>query len=252
MAIYAIHQQRPEFIFIINYKVMYSSLKKILSEYFPEIKFYHKNKVTEFKFSDYPKFAIVRNPYSRTVSTYYDKCQKTPEISINETNAQLQFCQHQLLQSLKVLRNKTYEIVEPAIFFEHDEIGNSRALLNDNLQLLKGISFEEYMECLALILDSEFVDGHFQKQHTAFSISSQNPFYFPSKVFINTQIFKMENIDNDWKTICEQLGKELILIKRNQTDNIRPDIDSYYDRRTRKLVNKLYKIDFKKYNYSFH
>jgi len=252
MAIYAIHQQDPKFIIIINYKVMYSSLYEILPTHFPEMKFHHKNSAAKFNFHDFPKFSIVRNPFSRVVSTFYGKCRKSPEISLIQETAQLEYCQHQLLQTLNKIRNKTYAIAEPANSYTLKENPDNRALLNENFKLLMGISFPEYVESLTLILKNKRVDGHFQKQFGAFSVPHQNPFYFPSKFFRNTQIIKIENIDQDWKILCNQLDKEIVLIKTNRTDDIRPSTESFYTDQIRKQVAELYKIDFKKFNYPLH
>lgn len=129
MSTYAVHQQEPKFIFIINYKVMYSSLYEILPIYFPEVKFYHKNSAAKFNFHDYPKFSIVRNPFSRVVSTFYGKCRKSPENSLVQETAQLEYCQHQLLNTLKKIRNETYKVMEPANLYTLKENPEKRALL---------------------------------------------------------------------------------------------------------------------------
>ena len=250
MAIYAIHHQEPKFIFIINYKVMYSSLYKILPKYFPEVEFYYKSQLTGINNLDYSKFAIVRNPYDRTVSAFYEKCRKSPKISLHEEKAQLQYCQHQLLHTLKVIRKDTFEIVQPAIFYNSSGNPKERLLLNENFKLLTSISFEEYVKSLTLILKENDVDGHFQKQYNAFFIFRQNPFYFLSSAFKNTTIIKLENIDQDWKKTCDSLGKKMTLIKKNKTDNMRPSFEKLYTTETRKLVAKIYGIDFKKFNYS--
>ena len=90
----------------------------------------------------------------------------------------------------------------------------------------------------------------FRKQYAAFNIPGQNPFYKSKKVFKNTKILKLENIDRDWKVICDQLGIKMEIQKSNQTDHMRPKINELYTRETSATIAKIYEIDFNKFNYS--
>lgn len=250
MAIYAVHNDQPKFIFIINFKVMYSSLNEMLPEYFPNIKFYYKNRAREFNFSEFTEYAIVRNPYSRTVSTFYDKCQRTPEKEINAEKTQLQYCQWQMLQVLQEVRGVRFEIATPAIMYTFQENPQERSILNKNFDLLRTMDFEEYVECLDILLSKDNVDGHFRQQYLAFEVIDQNPWNSPRKIFNSTTIIKLENINQEWDKICDLLGVEMKLKKVNQTDDARPRIEQLYSKENKATVAKLYKTDFKRFKYS--
>ncbi|MDF1695705.1 MAG: sulfotransferase family 2 domain-containing protein [Saprospiraceae bacterium] len=252
MAIYAVNDIESKFIFIINYKVMYSSLTRILPTYFPSIKFYNKNQVKQFNFSKFTKFSIVRNPYRRTVSTYFDKCQKAPKDSLATENAQLQYCQEQLLKALCTLRKTTYDIVLPAQKYNRKDNPDQRILLDNNLKLLMSVSFKEYVQCLTLLLKNKKVDGHFEMQYKVFDIPRQNPFYNRNKIVNDTLQIKLENIEMEWGNVCDILGKNIELQKINKTDDKRKGFISFYTDETREIVAKCYAKDFEKFNYSRH
>lgn len=251
MAIYAIHEQEPKFIFIMNFKVMYSSMTKILPVSFPEIKFHGIRTASKFNFYDFQIFSVVRNPISRAISAYFGKCQYSIKKHFNNEKAQLQYSQHQLLESLKRVRGIDYNIARPAIFYSYKSEPKERGLLDDNYELLMDISFEEYIKCLRILFQSKDVDGHFQRQFDAFLVPNQNPFYNRSKLLNNTEIIKIENLSNDWKMIGERLNKDIEIERYNRTDHIRPSIESYYSDDTYKSIVDLYKLDFEKFNYPF-
>ena len=90
----------------------------------------------------------------------------------------------------------------------------------------------------------------FKNNLTLLSYRDKTHFYFPSKVFKNTKIIKLENIDRDWNIICDLLGKKMNLQKVNKTDHLRPGFEKFYTKETCKMIAKMYKIDFKKFGYS--
>jgi len=252
MAVYAIHMEQPGFIFIINYKVMYSSLYDILPNHFPKAKFCTKKQAENYHFSKFQKFAIVRNPYRRTVSTYFDKCQKTPAFDLKQENAQLQYCQAQLLNTLALVRDEIYTISAPANYFNTHDHPEKRAILDENFLLLQSMSFAEYVDCLTIILSQKTADGHFVEQCKVFDIPGQNPFYHRNRVFNSTKIVRLENIESGWRDICTDLGVEMHLRKANKTDHLRPQSHDFYTKKTQAAVGKLYHLDFKKLGYSLN
>lgn len=191
--------------------------------------------------------SIIKSKLSN--STYYDKCQRSPENSLNQEKAQLQKCQHQLLNAIKEIRKENSEIAVPANYYTLRENAEERKLLNENFEILKTISFDEYVECLSIILTGENVDGHFEKQYKSFDLLKQNPFYYPMKVFKKTNIFKLENIDLGWNEVCEKLEMKMDLRKINKMHPMRTNIKQLYTNETREMVAKLYKIDFVKFKY---
>ena len=229
---------------------MYSSLYEILPKHFPNIKFFYKKQIRNIKFQKFQKIAIVRNPYNRIVSTYYDKCQKAPEYHLNKDKSQLQYCQHQLLNAIKKIRKENFEIAIPAKIYTLIANPHERTLLNQNFEILKSISFEEYVKCMDLILNTKNVDGHFEKQYDAFNIPGQNPIYNPKKVYKSTKMIKLESIDQKWPEICDQLGINMEMRKINQTDNMRPKFNKLYSKETKATIGRLYNIDFQKFDYS--
>lgn len=250
MAVYAVHQSEPKFLFIINYKVMYSSLKGILPEYYENIQFFNKAHVKSIKFNDFIKVGIVRNPYDRTVSTYFDKCINAPKICLEQESTQLQYCQAQILETLKSIRHSNFKIALPAILYSLEKNPEERRLLNRNFEYLQSISFEEFVQCLSILLAKKKVDGHFKQQYKAYIVRRHFPFFIANKLFENTSIFKLENLNDDWKTICNLLGKEMRLQKINKTNGERSNFKNYYTDKSREIISKLYKKDFSRFKYS--
>ena len=229
---------------------MYSTLFSILPVHFPSISFLYKKDVKYIPFKKYTTISISRNPFRRTVSTYYDKCLKSSRNQLQKEASQLQYCQHQLLDALTRIRGNKFEISEPAKEFTYSMHKNERALLDDNFNLLMTVDFEEYVKCLELILATDKADGHFEQQWKAFDIPNQNSFFFPNKLFNNTQCFKLENINEKWDNICSLLDKPITLKRLNQTKQERKDYTSFYSEKTRFSIEKLYKKDFSKFKYS--
>ena len=64
-------------------------------------------------------------------------------------------------------------------------------------------------------------------------------------------IFKLENIQNEWKIICNKLQINLDLIKteKNATQ-FKYNYEEYYDDELKNIVYDLYKDDFEIFNYN--
>ena len=238
--------------FIINFKVMYSTLYNILPVYFPEIKLLYKNQATKVNFRQHRKFTFVRNPFHRAVSAFFGKCHKAPQDDLLRESVQLQVCQEQILRALQEVRGQTFAIVKPATPYCLDNSPEERECLNANLRLLTTIGFEEYVHCLERILQLEYPDGHFERQYNAFLFPGQPALYNRFKIWNKTNIFKLENVDRDWARVCKRLGKNMDLVKDNATAHLRPDYKSFYTRHTQQKILKLYKTDFEEFRYSKH
>ena len=63
-------------------------------------------------------------------------------------------------------------------------------------------------------------------------------------------IFKLENINEDWNIICSKLNieKELIKTEKNST-SYKYNYEDYYDENLKNIVYELYKDDFEIFNY---
>ncbi len=62
-------------------------------------------------------------------------------------------------------------------------------------------------------------------------------------------IGKVENLDADFKVICDRLGIDAMLTQTNRSK--RDDYRSYYDAETRKAVADIYHKDFEMFGYDF-
>ena len=249
MAVYCVHHDQPRFIFIINFKVMYSSLYTILPKYFPSSNFLYKNGFPKINLQHYKLFSIIRNPFHRVVSAYMDKCLKNPTNQLARQEAFLQVCQKQILEALKQIRGKEFPISPSGKTYSNLLHSEERAILDSNFKRLAKIEFEEFTECLMLILKRKDTDGHFTCQADAFQIPGKGLFNFKKQLLSKTKILKLENIQKGWGEICQILGKDMQLTKNNISKRGDKKIDGFYDEKTTRLIADIYKIDFKKFNY---
>ena len=117
-------------VIITNYKVMYSMLK--------QQKEWKKSKNWLVKWIPYQKFGLVRNPYERLTSFYFDKLRK----SLDDTD---------------------YFVRSQRIFFPVLEIQNASA--KEKYAALKAIDFNRFVELLPEIYDK---NRHLHPQHWVF------------------------------------------------------------------------------------
>ncbi len=116
---------------------------------------------------------------------------------------------------------------------------------NPNISLYKefrkNMSFEEFVKALSKIPDNAS-DGHFRSQHTFITDKKGN--------LLVDFIGKVEHINRDFKKVCEKTGmsyKKLSRINKKTNKNYK----KYYDKETKKLIQKRYKKDFELFGYKF-
>jgi len=237
-----INESGKKFMFFTNYKVMNSIAGKLLRENFPDIKvFITPEKILHF--DNHLKIAIVRNPYDRLVSLYFDKCRINPEdLRKRKENLFLQVNQAQLLAAYCKKENLVMEISEPGKTVEIKD--DSYRILLKNLEVLEALTFHEFIELVALLFSEPSMDAHFIPQST---IMTKND------TLLIDRYFKLEQIDETWSDICELLGKEIPLYwgrGANQTNFEGPErYKRFYSNTLKETVYNLYKIDFDNFSY---
>ena len=204
---------RHKFIFVHNYKVAGTSVRKALKPFgnksffsssnsdklkflkgdYPKIyakQFEHHVKATELKrripadiFDSYFKFGFVRNPWDQQVSLY-------------------KF----------MLKRKTHH--------QHKLISSMR-------------DFDEYIEWRVNN------DVHLQKE-----------FFYDGDNCLMDFIGKMENLGEDFSYICDKVGIESKLTHLNASRSVSDKFISYYSQKTLDMVYEAYKEDIELFGYS--
>jgi hypothetical protein len=230
-----------KFLFFTNYKVMNSYLTNILKTNFPGIVVYISIEKIHV-FDGYIKLTIVRDPYDRLVSLFFDKCRKHPKDVRNLTNQiYLQTNQAQLLAAYAKIANKEIEIVEPGEEIEMNTTLYDKFLAN--LELLESISFPEFLEIVAFLFASPSMDAHFFPQSKIMMRNNE---------LVVDRFYKLENIKESWDEICSLLGVNLDLTYGvNRTNYEGPDeYKRFYTDEMKKKVYDLYRIDFENFEYA--
>lgn len=107
--------------------------------------------------------------------------------------------------------------------------------IQDHPDLHRGMSFEEFIDVISKIEEKD-MDIHFRPQYT----------FIPEKP---DYIGKFETLNDDYLIICKKIGiKPPQLLHENKTD--KTIYKDYYTQTIIKKVVKLYKKDFKLFNYS--
>ena len=213
---------------------MFSTLYCLLPKYFNSLEVYGRS---DFPDSDYGRhliLTIVRNPLSRLVSLYFDKCIKHPATNRDEN---LQPCQRQILEALGVIRGVEISISCPAAI--HPSAENSRPSNRADLRMLQTISFSEFLEVAQAILTRSDADPHFKPQ-TAFLFKDGRPRF--------DRAYQLEDIDCCWPEICSLLGTDMELIQENATEH--DDPITYYTEVECRLLWEMYRDDFVNFGYS--
>ena len=215
---------------------MYSTLSYVFHSNFPKIR--QTSNLNWALSHHYPIIALVRNPYNRTASAYYDKCIKEPRERLSGEHGGLQYCQHDLLRARNLLHDRRDSLVKPAIrIYPEDE---QRAVLEHNYATLMSLSFAEYLELLKILFRSERINPHFRPQFAAFYRGGR---------LVADHVFKMEEMPENWSKICKQiLGKELSLPHVNR--GLNSDYGRFYDCNSRQIVDQLYDLDFVNFEYA--
>lgn len=99
--------------------------------------------------------------------------------------------------------------------------------------LYREMTFDSFVDVISKI-EVKNMDIHFRPQYT---------FIPETPDFLG----KFENLDNDFSELCNKIKINAILIHKNKTDRI--DYKTYYNSSTEEKVRKIYKTDFKLFNY---
>lgn len=232
------YKSYPKFIFYTNYKAMFSSIFFTLSRYFPNIE---KNiDLSKEHLDDYLKLTIVRNPYTRFLSLYLDKCITDPKNKSQfETGIFLQPSQAQILEAYNKIKKANHPIAQA--WCDLTNKPEELKICKENFKLLQTISFFDFMEIARVILLSfKNPDPHFQPQYIHL---------YRGEDLIPNYVYKMENIMTVWPKICKQLEKEMELGWENKTQG-KSSLKYLEDQSIRRNIFALYREDFERFNYS--
>jgi len=106
--------------------------------------------------------------------------------------------------------------------------------IQDDPKLHREMSFEKFIDVISEI-ELENMDIHFRPQYT----------FIPEKP---DYVGKFENIQEDFKHICEKIGINVELLHENKTN--KTIFRDYYTPKIIEKVLKLYEKDFELFNYS--
>tara|TARA_R110002020_G_scaffold32419_4_gene99713 strand:- start:621 stop:1364 length:744 start_codon:yes stop_codon:yes gene_type:complete len=187
-----------------------------------------KNNITSDCFEDYYKVGFVRNPWDWLVS-YYSYYKKSD------------------IRQVGVLIDGNYIFGEAAI----EKIGPIVAEKRN----IKNLSFRDF---LALV-EKEAVDYTDGRDLDQINYPYQPQYKYlvnEDDKLITNFVGKYENIENDWKFLCEKLSitkdiqfKALELAHHNKSTH--KDYRTYYDDRDVEIVYNIYKKDIELFDYSF-
>jgi len=231
-----------KFLFFTNYKVMNSNLVNILNENFPGIKVFTSiDKINEFE--DYIKLVIVRNPYDRLLSLFFDKCREHPrKVRIRDNRIWLQNNQVQILNAAAHLFNKHTAIVRSEK--EIDKRSSDYDQLLKNFSVLESLEFIDFVEITAYLFSQSSMDAHFHPQSWIMIRNGS---------MVIDHYYKLENIQQEWKEICALIGKQIVLNEGvNRTNFEGPDkYRKFYTDDMKKKVYDLYHADFVNFGYDY-
>lgn len=100
-------------------------------------------------------------------------------------------------------------------------------------------------------IDINFTDFVLSLENT--NINKSDRHIRPQHLLLPTDINmvgRLENFNNDFRTICEMTGKKFKLLpKINRSGH--KDYKDYYNTRTKSIVQRLYREDIERFNYGF-
>lgn len=115
----------------------------------------------------------------------------------------------------------------------------------------KGYSFKDFKSFCKKIqkgvkpIDSASSYNFHKNNNGLIHCNPQHKWVFPEMNYVG----KTENIDKDFKEICSYLDIEYLgKLPKHRYKGIK-NYDKYYDRETRDIVNSIYEMDFKKFDY---
>jgi len=197
---------------------------------------YH-NQAYATHFDEYHKFAIVRNPWDRLVSTWkYDKKLLTmsyEELVANEESE----------SSIKWLENRRdyhKEFVKEAGEGFRDFVMNMSELWDKMPVKRPWFNLDP----------KKYPDGVFRYRPIKWHQHSQMTFLVDADNNMRMDhILRFENLNEDWCNFCKKVGLDLELPHVNKSPG--KHYTEYYDDETREIVAKRYAKDIEYFNYEF-
>ncbi len=165
------------------------------------------------EYQKYFKFGFVRNPYKRILSCYKDKI-LTTEFVENDKGEQI-----------------------PKNDWLKYKMG-TYPTFNFNM------SFDDFIEFLATEHGSDLIgERHWLSQYVQMTD-------YKNRLLLD-YVGKLENLEEDWKTVCERVGIEhKPLTQHNSTDEKIKKVDSIkYSKKSIEIIKERYKMDFQLFNY---
>lgn len=167
------------------------------------------------EWNDYYKFAIVRNPFDRIVSSYLFA---KKDISY----------MHSSIPEIKCKRSLEFPEFKSEPHIDY--------------LLLKNKSFDETVEL-------------FYKNPKLFKHPSwRNQWNFimnNKKELMIDDYFKIENIEYNWNIICKKININIELPIKNKTNSKKVDYKNFYTDKLKNMVYEIYKNDIELFKYEF-
>ncbi len=230
-----------KFLFFTNYKVMYCNLGKILRRQFPGLKvLFSLGNVRDL--DAYAKLAVVRNPYDRLVSLFFDKCREHPKrVRNRQDRVFLQTSQAQILKTGAAMTGAKTDVVEPGKEISLNSPEHEVFLAN--LAALESLGFPDFLRIVKALFTSPSMDAHFVPQSKI--MTREN-------ALVVDKVFKLETIKEAWGEICRFLDIQVELTEgMNRTNFEGPDkYKSFYTEEMKKEAYLLYKTDFDHFGYA--
>lgn len=234
------NDEHVKFLFFTNYKVMNSNLANMLKYYFPGIHIYTSNKNLPDS-NEYIRLAIVRNPYDRLLSLFYDKCRAHPfKIRNRDHKIFLQKNQAQIIKAYSELTGLDVRMVEAET--EINRNSDVYHQLIKNLEVLESITFPEFVMITEHLFTKDNMDAHFAPQSDVMMRDHR---------LLVDHFFKLENIGESWSGICKLLSTNIVLSGgMNRTNFEGPEkYKRFYNEDLCIRVSRLYHKDFANFNY---